>query len=152
MSNQKRFILYTDGACLGNPGPGGWAYILQGDNKEIEDSGGAAITTNQRMEVTAVLKALEQLENPSIVDIWSDSKYVTDGINAWIDGWVTKDWKNAKKKPVANQDLWKPIAKLKSKHTITTNWLKGHAGHVENERCDQLASSEAQMIKESQEG
>ena len=100
MSNQKRFILYTDGACLGNPGPGGWAYILRSDNKEVEDSGGAAITTNQRMEVTAVLKALEQLENHSIVEIWSDSKYVTDGINKWIDGWIAMDWKNAKKKAI----------------------------------------------------
>ena len=152
MRNQKRFVLYTDGACLGNPGPGGWAYVLISDGEEVEGSGGDSDTTNQRMEVTAVLKALEQLEAPSTVEIWSDSKYVTDGINEWMDGWVAKGWKNSKKKPVANQDLWKPIAKLREKHTLTTNWLKGHAGHPENERCDELASREALLIQESEVG
>ncbi len=152
MTNQKRFVLYTDGACLGNPGPGGWAYILMSDGEEVEGSGGVSDTTNQRMEVTAVLRALEQLESPSEVEIWSDSKYVTDGINEWMDGWVAKGWKNSKKKPVANQDLWKPIAALRETHTLKTNWLKGHDGHPENERCDELASREALLIQESEEG
>jgi ribonuclease HI len=148
MTNLPTFILFTDGACLGNPGPGGWAYILRQGDGEIECSGGEADTTNQRMEVTAVLRALESLAEPSKVEIHADSQYVTKGLTEWMDGWIAKGWKNAQRKSVANQDLWQPLAELREKHTLTTNWVKGHAGHLENERCDKLASREAEMFLE----
>jgi len=139
-----QYELFTDGACLGNPGPGGWAYILRRDDEEIVCSGGEPDTTNQRMEVTAVLRALESLQEPSSIAIHADSKYVTDGLTKWMNGWLKKNWKNAAKKPVKNQDLWKPLSELRKFHEITTHWVKGHAGHVENERCDLLASAEAE--------
>ncbi|MDP7005897.1 MAG: ribonuclease HI [Phycisphaerales bacterium] len=144
MTKLPTFILFTDGACLGNPGPGGWAYILRdSDGNEVVGRGGSQDTTNQKMEVTAVLRALESLTEPSIVEIHADSQYVTKGLTEWMDGWIAKGWKNAAKKPVANQNLWKSLAELRKKHTITTNWVKGHAGHPENERCDTIASAEA---------
>ena len=138
------FTLFTDGACLGNPGPGGWAYILRSGDSEIECSGGEVETTNQRMEVTAVLRALESLDGPSRVAIYADSQYVTKGLSEWMDGWIAKGWKNAAKKPVANQDLWQVLAELRKTHDLTTHWVKGHAGHPENERCDEMASAEAE--------
>ena len=144
MAKRVQYDLFTDGACLGNPGPGGWAYILRSADEEVVRSGGEPDTTNQRMEVTAVLRALESLEEPSSIAIHADSKYVTDGLSEWMDGWIKKNWKNAAKKPVKNQDLWKPLAKLRETHEITTSWLKGHDGHKENERCDMLASAEAE--------
>jgi ribonuclease HI len=144
MAKRTQYELFTDGACLGNPGPGGWAFILRCKDEEVVGSGGEANTTNQRMEVTAVLRALESLEEPASVVIHADSKYVTDGLTKWMDGWLKKGWKNAAKKPVKNQDLWKPLAQLREKHEITTNWVKGHDGHAENERCDTLASAEAE--------
>ena len=146
MPNTVSFKLFTDGACLGNPGPGGWAYILRSDDSEVECSGGETKTTNQRMEVTAVLRALESLEKPSKVEIFADSQYVTKGLTEWMDGWIAKGWKNAAKKPVANQDLWQPLADLRNMHELSTYWIKGHAGHPENERCDTLASVEAEQI------
>ena len=147
MSNLPTFLLFTDGACLGNPGPGGWAYILRdSDGNEVIGSGGDPDTTNQKMEVTAVLRALESLSEPSTVDIHADSQYVTKGLTEWMDGWIKRGWKNASKKPVANQNLWKPLAQLREKHQITTNWVKGHSGHPENERCDIIASAEAEKI------
>ncbi len=147
MPKLPTFTLFTDGACLGNPGPGGWAYILRdSDGNEVVGSGGNSDTTNQKMEVTAVLRALESLAEPSVVEIHADSQYVTKGLIEWMDGWIAKGWKNAAKKPVANQDLWKPLAKLREKHIITTNWVKGHAGHPENERCDTIASAEAEKL------
>lgn len=145
MTKLPTFLLFTDGACLGNPGPGGWAYILRDSSgNEVIGSGGDDDTTNQKMEVTAVLRALESLTEPSGVEIHADSQYVTKGLMEWMDGWIAKSWKNAAKKPVANQDLWKPLAQLREKHEITTNWVKGHAGHPENERCDTIASVEAE--------
>jgi ribonuclease HI len=145
MTKLPTFLLFTDGACLGNPGPGGWAYILRDcSGNEVVNSGGDDDTTNQKMEVTAVLRALESLKEPSAIDIHADSQYVTRGLMEWMDGWITKGWMNAAKKPVANQDLWKPLAALREKHEITTNWVKGHAGHPENERCDTIASAEAE--------
>ncbi|MDP7009719.1 MAG: ribonuclease HI [Phycisphaerales bacterium] len=146
MTNRVQYELFTDGACLGNPGPGGWAFILRSEKSELVQSGGDPDTTNQRMEVTAVLRALESLTEPAAVEIHADSKYVTDGLTKWMDGWLQKNWKNAAKKPVKNQDLWKPLAALREKHTITTYWVKGHAGHAENERCDTLASAEAEKF------
>jgi len=144
MSKRVQYDLFTDGACLGNPGPGGWAYILRNNDEEVVCSGGEPDTTNQRMEVTAVLRALESLDEPSSIAIHADSKYVTDGLGQWMDGWLKKNWKNAAKKPVKNQDLWKPLAALRDFHEITTHWVKGHDGHVENERCDVLASAQAE--------
>jgi len=145
MAKLPTFLLFTDGACLGNPGPGGWAYILRDSSgNEVVCSGGDNETTNQKMEVTAVLRALESLKEPSAIEIHADSQYVTKGLMEWMDGWIAKGWKNAAKKPVANQDLWKPLAKMREKHEITTNWVKGHAGHAENERCDTIASAEAE--------
>ncbi len=147
MTKLPTFELFTDGACLGNPGPGGWAYILRDCNgNEIVGSGGDPDTTNQQMEVTAVLRALESLTEPSKIEIHADSQYVTKGLTEWMDGWIAKGWKNASKKPVANQDLWKPLAALREKHKITTNWIKGHDGHPENERCDTIASAEAEKL------
>jgi len=147
MTKLPTFQLFTDGACLGNPGPGGWAYILRDSGgNEVIGSGGDQDTTNQRMEVTAVLHALESLAEPSEVEIHADSQYVTKGLTQWMDGWIARGWKNASKKTVANQDLWKPLAQLREKHTITTNWVKGHAGHPENERCDTIASAEAEKL------
>ena len=146
MTNSKRFKLWTDGACKKNPGPGGWAYILKSENMEHVDSGGEKDTTNQRMEMTAVLRGLQSIAEPAIVEVWSDSKYVTDGISEWLEGWIQNGCKNAKKKPVANQDLWKLIAEEVDKHTVSTHWIEGHTGHLENERCDRLASNEAKQV------
>jgi ribonuclease HI len=147
MTKLPTFELFTDGACLGNPGPGGWAYILRDSNgNEVVGSGGSLDTTNQKMEVTAVLRALESLTEPSIIEIHADSQYVTKGLTEWMDGWIAKGWKNAAKKPVANQHLWKPLADLLKIHQVTTNWVKGHAGHPENERCDTIASAEAEKL------
>jgi len=144
MSHRSSFALFTDGACIGNPGPGGWAYILQGEDGETVRCGGEVDTTNQRMEVTAVLRALESLKEHAEVEIYADSQYVTNGLTVWMDGWLAKNWKNAARKPVKNQDLWKQLAELWQIHHITTHWVKGHAGHPENERCDALASLEAE--------
>ena len=113
MAKRVQYDLFTDGACLGNPGPGGWAYILRNGGEEVVKSGGDPDTTNQRMEVTAVLRALESLDQPSSIAIHADSKYVTDGLCEWMDGWLKKNWKNAAKKPVKNQDLWKTMLSLK---------------------------------------
>ena len=149
MTKLPTFILFTDGACLGNPGPGGWAYILRdGDGNETVGSGGESDTTNQRMEVIAVLRALESLGEPSAVEVHADSQYVTKGLTEWMDGWISKGWKNAAKKPVKNQDLWQPLAALRETHELSTHWVKGHAGHPENERCDELASREAELFIE----
>jgi len=146
MSTRPSVKLFTDGACLGNPGPGGWAYILRNGHEEIEKSGSERNTTNQRMELTAVLRALKTLEEPSRVSIYADSHYVTKGLTEWMDGWLEKNWKNAAKKPVKNQDLWQQLAILRETHEISTHWIKGHAGHPENERCDELASAAAEAI------
>lgn len=146
MPKGSQYDLFTDGACLGNPGPGGWAYILRHGDEDIVRSGGEPNTTNQRMEVTAVLRALESIEVASTITIHADSQYVTNGLTEWMDGWIAKNWKNAAKKPVKNQDLWKPLAQLRKTHEITTHWIKGHDGHPENERCDMIASAEAEKF------
>ena len=146
MPKGSQYDLFTDGACLGNPGPGGWAYILRNGDEEIVRSGGELDTTNQRMEVTAVLRALESIEVASAITIHADSQYVTNGLTEWMDGWIAKNWKNAAKKPVKNQDLWKPLAQLRKTHVITTHWIKGHDGHPENERCDMIAFAEAEKL------
>ena len=136
----KNIILYTDGACSGNPGPGGWGAILMYGAHRRELSGGKAETTNNRMELTAVIQALSLLKEPCIVELWSDSKYVIDGLSkGWAKGWQKRGWVKSDKKPALNVDLWKQLLPLLEKHQVTFHWVKGHAGHPENERCDQLA-------------
>lgn len=131
--------IFTDGACSGNPGPGGWGAILRYGDTEKELSGGEAETTNNRMELTAAIEALNALKRPCEIVLTTDSTYVKDGITLWIDGWKKRGWKNSQKKPVKNEDLWKALDEARSRHTVEWKWVKGHAGHAENERCDELA-------------
>ncbi len=133
-------IIHTDGACKGNPGPGGWGAILQAAGKTKELSGGEPLTTNNRMELTAAIMALEALTRPCQVDLHTDSKYVMDGITGWIHGWKARGWKTADKKPVKNDDLWKRLDAARARHEVKWHWVKGHAGHELNERADQLAN------------
>ena len=136
----KQVTIYTDGACKGNPGPGGWGAILRYKGIEKEISGGEADTTNNRMELTALIKALELLKEPCEIIVTSDSKYVIDGISkGWAAGWKKRGWIKSDKKPALNPDLWDRLLTLTAPHSITYNWIKGHAGHEENERCDTLA-------------
>jgi len=135
---------YTDGACSGNPGPGGWGVLLQAHNgdkvvKERELNGGIADTTNNQMELMAAISALETLAKPSAITIVTDSSYVKDGITKWIHGWKKNGWRNASKKPVKNTELWQRLDEAAKRHQITWEWIKGHAGHPENERADELA-------------
>ncbi|HAW48541.1 MAG TPA: ribonuclease HI [Roseovarius sp.] len=135
---------YTDGACSGNPGPGGWGVLMraiEGDTivKERELSGGEAETTNNRMELLAAIHALETLSKPSAITIVTDSGYVKNGVTGWIHGWKKNGWKTAAKKPVKNVELWQRLEEAQKRHTVTWEWVKGHAGHPENERADELA-------------
>lgn len=139
---RKYVELFTDGACSGNPGPGGWGAILRYGDKEKELCGGEKETTNNRMELTAVIEALGALKEPCIVKLTTDSKYVCDAIlNGWVYSWQKNGWKKADKKPVLNVDLWEKLLPLLDRHEVKFNWVKGHNGHRENERCDQLAVS-----------
>lgn len=133
--------LYTDGACSGNPGPGGWAFVLRhpASGKEIERSGAERLTTNNRMELMAVIEGLTQLTRPSQVELTSDSQYVLKGLEEWLAAWKKRGWKTASKKPVKNEDLWRRLDELVEGHDIRFHWIRGHAGHTENERCDELA-------------
>ena len=133
--------IYTDGACSGNPGPGGWGAILHWNDHEKELSGGEDETTNNRMEMMAVIKGLEALNKPSTVTLYTDSKYVKDGAEQWLEGWKARGWKSASKKAVKNQDLWERIDSLLQEHSVTFIWVKGHSGHEMNERVDKLAVS-----------
>lgn len=136
----KQVEIFTDGACSGNPGPGGWGAVLRYNGREKELSGGEKNTTNNRMELTAVIKALEQLKEPCKVMLTTDSKYVSDGIGkGWAVSWQKNGWRKADKKPALNPDLWERLLELLKIHDVTINWVKGHAGHPENERCDRLA-------------
>ena len=131
--------IFTDGACTGNPGPGGWAAILRTGAHEKELSGGERATTNNRMELTAAIRAFEALKQPSVVTIHTDSRYVMDGATKWMANWKKNGWKTADKKPVKNEELWKALEAAAAPHKVTWRWVKGHAGHPENERCDALA-------------
>ena len=131
--------IYTDGACRGNPGPGGWGAYLVARGVERDLWGGEAATTNNRMELTAVIMALRALTQPCAVAVHTDSKYVIDGITGWVFGWQRNGWINAAKKPVANADLWRDLLDAVRPHKIAWNWVKGHAGHAQNERADELA-------------
>lgn len=132
--------IFTDGACKGNPGRGGWGVLLRYGAVEKELFGGEPATTNNRMELTATIRALEALKRPSAVRLHTDSSYVIDGIEKWIHGWKTRGWKTANKKPVKNDDLWRRLDELRALHDVEWVWVKGHAGHVENERADALAN------------
>jgi ribonuclease HI len=139
----KKVDIFTDGACKGNPGPGGWGVLLRMGRHEKELSGAEADTTNNRMEMTAVLRGLTALTEPCQVTLHTDSRYVIDGMTKWIHGWQKKGWINASKKPVLNQDLWQQLIEAAAPHRIEWIWVKGHAGHAENERVDRLASDAA---------
>ncbi len=134
-----RVDIFTDGACSGNPGPGGWGAILRTDGTEKELSGGEAHTTNNRMEMMAAIAAIEALKRPTRVRLYTDSTYVKDGITNWIFAWKARGWKTAGKKPVKNQDLWQRLEAAIERHEVAWIWVKGHAGHPENERADALA-------------
>ena len=132
--------IWTDGACSGNPGPGGWGAILHYAGTEKELSGAEAETTNNRMELMAAIQALDALKRSSKVRLHTDSKYVMDGLTKWIHGWKKNGWKTAAKKPVKNEDLWRELDELVSRHQVSWTWVKGHAGHPENEKADELAN------------
>ncbi len=135
----NKIIIHTDGACSGNPGPGGWGAILAYNGTRKELSGGEAETTNNRMELTGAIMALESIKRPCKVEMHVDSAYVKDGITKWIHGWKRNGWKTADKKPVKNVELWQRLDKALAAHDISWHWVKGHAGHAENERADELA-------------
>lgn len=150
--NYKKYVeIYTDGACSGNPGPGGWGVVLKFGEHEKELSGGELNTTNNRMELMAAIKGLEALKEECTVKLITDSKYVADGINlGWAKSWKANGWKKADKKPALNVDLWEELLKLVELHSVQIEWIKGHAGHKYNERCDRLAVSYYRILQESQ--
>jgi len=139
MTDLPQVIVYTDGACAGNPGPGGWGALLKFGRHKKELSGGETETTNNRMELKAAAEALKSLKRPCKVDFYTDSEYVRRGITEWIRNWKRRGWKTAGKKPVKNQDLWKALDDAAQVHEIDWHWVRGHAGHPDNERVDQLA-------------
>ena len=143
----NKVTIYTDGACSGNPGPGGWGAILRFNDIEKELSGGERETTNNRMEMTAVITALSALKESCEVTLYSDSKYIIDSVTkGWAVGWRARGWKKADKSPALNADLWEKLLILLEKHKVTFEWVKGHAGHPENERCDTLAVNESRKF------
>jgi ribonuclease HI len=144
----KTVTIYTDGACSGNPGPGGWGAILEWNGIEKELSGGARETTNNRMELTAVIEALSLLKEPCAVELWSDSKYVVDAVEkGWVYGWRKRGWKKADKKPALNVDLWERLLPLLAEHRVTFHWVKGHAENEKNNRCDAMAVAESRKFQ-----
>jgi ribonuclease HI len=148
MAGRALVEIFTDGACSGNPGPGGWGAVLRYRGHEKELSGGEPQTTNNRMELMAAIAALEALKRPSRVALTSDSTYLRDGITKWIHAWRAKGWKTAGKKPVKNQDLWQRLAEAMAPHEIEWHWVRGHSGHPENERADTLARQAIKAMKE----
>lgn len=139
MANTGRVEIFTDGACSGNPGPGGWGALLRWNGTEKELNGGERDTTNNRMEMMAAIQALEALKRPAHIDLYTDSVYLRDGITKWIHNWKAKGWKTAAKKPVKNVDLWQRLEAAMARHQVEWHWVKGHNGHPENERADMLA-------------
>jgi ribonuclease HI len=148
----KQVQVYTDGACSGNPGPGGWGAVLRFGDKERELCGGADNTTNNRMELTAAIEGLRALNEPCEVVLTTDSTYVKDGITRWLANWKKNGWKTAAKKAVKNQDLWQELDHQTSRHTVQWQWVKGHSGHPENERADALANQGMDKVKGSANG
>jgi len=139
--------IHTDGACSGNPGPGGWGAVLEYKGHEKEISGAEDQTTNNRMELMAAIRALETLKRPSKVRLVTDSTYVKNGVTQWIHGWKKNGWKTSAKKPVKNEDLWKRLDEARRRHDVTWDWIKGHAGHPENERADELARKAIETLR-----
>jgi ribonuclease HI len=148
MSGQTAEVvrIYSDGACKGNPGPGGWGAIVYAGDGEIELFGGEPRTTNNRMELTAVIRALQSLEAPRTVSVYTDSQYVQKGISEWLPAWKVRGWRTADKKPVKNADLWRELEQAVARHRVEWHWVKGHAGHPQNERADALANRGVEAI------
>ena len=144
MAELPKVEIFTDGACKGNPGPGGWGAILRSNGRERQLSGGESPTTNNRMELMAAIEALKALKMPCRVQLTTDSNYVRDGITKWIHGWRRNGWKTSDRKPVKNAELWQMLLDAAAPHRVEWHWVKGHAGHPENERADQLACAEAE--------
>jgi ribonuclease HI len=142
-----RVDIFTDGACSGNPGPGGWGAILRYGKHEKEISGGEAATTNNRMEIKAAIEALQSLTKPSAVTIHTDSRYLMDGATKWLERWKANGWKTADKKPVKNDDLWRALENAVAPHEVTWRWVKGHSDHVENARADALARAGIETVR-----
>jgi ribonuclease HI len=149
MAAEETVDLYTDGACRGNPGPGGWGVLLRFDRHEKELWGGERDTTNNRMELTAAIRGLEALKRPVSARVHTDSQYVLKGISEWIHGWKKNGWKTSNRKPVKNDDLWRELDALRSQHELEWIWVKGHAGHPENERADALANRGIDELKDA---
>jgi ribonuclease HI len=143
----KHVEIFSDGACLGNPGPGGWAAILRHGEVEKEISGGERDTTNNRMELQAVIEAVRLLKAPCRVDVYTDSEYVRRGMTEWVKGWIARGWKTAARQTVANRELWEALVEAAAIHDIKFHWVRGHAGHPENERCDVLARAAAERMR-----
>jgi ribonuclease HI len=143
MAELPRVDIFTDGACRGNPGPGGWAALIRSGPNEKEIGGGEALTTNNRMELTAAIEALDALNRPCRVELHTDSNYVRDGITKWIHAWQRNGWRTADRKPVKNADLWQLLLDAAARHPVRWHWVKGHSGHPENDRVDALACAEA---------
>ncbi len=139
MTPRPKVLIHTDGACSGNPGPGGWGAILESGPHRKELKGGEAHTTNNRMELTAAIEALEALKGPSDVELYTDSNYLRGGITGWMNGWKRNGWRTTDKKPVKNKELWQRLDQAEAMHNVNWHWVKGHAGHDENERADELA-------------
>ena len=144
----KHFVIHTDGACEGNPGPGGWAAVLRGDGLVREIAGGEPATTNNRMELQAAIAALTTVGEPCDIEIFTDSQYLRKGITQWLQLWKARGWRTVSRQPVKNDDLWRQLDQLVAPHRITWKWLKGHAGHPDNERCDHLAGLEIAKLRE----
>jgi ribonuclease HI len=147
MTELTKVEIFTDGACKGNPGPGGWGTVIRAGKTERELSGGEKLTTNNRMEMTAAIEGLNALKRPCHVTLSTDSRYVMDGLTKWIKGWQRNGWRTADKKPVKNADLWQALLAAAAPHRIDWQWVKGHAGHPENERADRLASDAADAAR-----
>lgn len=143
----KKVVIHSDGGCHGNPGPGGWAAVLEYGPHRREISGGVPATTNNRMELQAAIEALNSLKEPCEVEFHTDSQYVKNGISQWMPNWKRNGWRTVSKKPVKNEDLWRALDSQVSKHKVTWHWVKGHAGHIGNERCDTLAGREIAAIR-----
>ena len=147
MSVSSKIEIFTDGACSGNPGPGGWGAILRSGGHEKELSGGEQATTNNRMELMAAIEALKALKSASAVTLYTDSRYVMDGAMTWLKSWKARGWKTADKKPVKNEDLWRALDEQLARHEIKWKWVRGHTGHAENERADALARGAIPGVK-----
>lgn len=139
-STRRSILIFTDGACEPNPGSGGWAAVIVDSDQERELSGGERDTTNNRMELTAAISALESLTTPTVIDLYTDSRYVQQGITLWLPSWQARGWRRSDNQPVLNVDLWQALSRLVKRHEVRWHWLKGHAGHPQNERANRLAS------------